>query len=128
MTDIPKPHEILELADGQKLAFRVLDWIEGTMHIYPEDWEGRIQRMLSRKQITELAASEMRRDGKEIAGLRVVPPKEDMPPGKLYWDITATTLIAQMKPYLEKPDYKTKKFTITAHGIAPAKRFTLEVA
>ncbi len=128
MTDIPKPHEILELADGQRISFHVLDWTEGIMNITPLDWEGRVQRYLAQGRITELRAAELRRVGKTITGLRVVPPKEDMPPGKMYWDITATTLIAQMKPFLEKPDFKTKKFTVIAHGIAPAKRFTLEVS
>lgn len=126
--DVPKPHEFLELADGQKISFHVLDWIEGPMNITPNDWEGRIQWDLSAGRILQDEAQRRRAQGKMIQGLRVVPPKEDMPPGKLYWDITATTLIAQIKPYLEKPDYKAKKFTVTAHGIAPAKRFTLEVS
>lgn len=126
--DLPKPYEILELADGQKITFHVKGWEQGTIRIFPEGWEGRVQTMVNRRQIDEAAATAMRRSGKEIEALRVIVPREEMPPGKMYWDITATTLIAQILPYLQSPDFKGKTFTVTAHGIAPAKRFTLEVS
>ncbi len=126
--DLPKPYEILELADGQRVTFHVKGWEQGTIRIFPNDWEGRVLTMLARKQINEVTAQDYRTNGKPITALRVVVPKEEMPPGKMYWDITATTLVAQMLPTLQRPDFKDKAFTVTAHGIAPAKRFTLEVA
>lgn len=126
--ELPKPTEILELADGQRITFHVKGWEQGTLRIFPKDWEGRVQSMLNRHQIDQVGATTMLAEGKAIDALRVVVPKEEMPPGKMYWDITATTLIAQLKPYLEAPDFRTRVFTVTAHGIAPAKRFTLEVS
>ena len=126
--DLPKPYEILELADGQKTTFHVKGWEQGTLRIFPKDWEGRVQVMIGRGQISEDLARDYRQNGKPIDALRVVVPREEMPPGKMYWDITATTLIAQVAPYLQSPEFKTKTFTVTAHGIAPAKRFTLEVS
>ncbi len=126
--DLPKPYEILELADGQRTTFHVKGWEQGTVRIFPKDWEGRVQTMINRGQINEDLARDYRQNGKPITALRVVVPKEEMPPGKMYWDITATTLVAQMLPTLQRPDFKEKAFTVTAHGIAPAKRFTLEVS
>ena len=126
--DLPKPYEILELADGQKMTFHVKGWEQGTIRIFPKDWEGRVQVMIGRGQISEDLAREYRQNGKPIDALRVVVPREEMPPGKMYWDITATTLIAQILPSLQRPDFKEKTFMVTAHGIAPAKRFTLEVS
>jgi hypothetical protein len=106
MEPLPRPYDILELADGQSITLQIKGFADGTMKIVPKG------------QTAE----------KEIRVLRVVVPPEIKTTGVPYWDITATTLVAQLQPYLYAPGYQTKKFTITAHGIAPMKRFTLKVS
>ncbi len=125
--ELPRPYEILELADGQSARLRIRGWSEGTMRIFPADWEARIQADLRRGAIDQAEAERRRRDGKEIGGLRIVIPAEDKPAGPAWWDLTGTTLIAQLQPYLAAPGYRDKVFRITAHGVAPKKRFSLEV-
>ncbi len=125
--ELPRPHEILELADGESARLRIRGWSEGTLRIFPDDWEARIQLELRRGAIDQAEAERRRRDGKEIGGLRIIIPQEDKPVGPLWWDITGTTLIAQLKPYLEQPGYQRKVYLVTARGVAPKKRFSLEV-
>ena len=47
--------------------------------------------------------------------------------GPPYWDITSQTLIAQLRPLLEQTPAKIFKVRLTAHGVAPSKRYSLEI-
>ena len=42
-------------------------------------------------------------------------------------DITASTLVEQLIPLLSRPDYFRYEYLITAMGIAPKKRYSVEV-
>jgi len=97
--------EILELADGESKTLRIKKW------------------ELRRDKIIPTGAVEP----KEINVLRVWVPEEDKPIGPNYWDITGQTLITQLLPYLRWEDFYRYKYTITAYGVAPRKRFTLKV-
>jgi len=103
---LPGPYEILELNDGQKIDLKPVRWEIGTMSIKAR-WTG--------------APAE-----KEILVLRLHMQPKDKPVGIPYWDLTAQTLIAQLRPLLETRLYETKIIRITAHGEAPRKRFTVE--
>lgn len=127
MAELPRPYEILELADGQSLSMRVKGYSEGTIRILPTDWESRVNSDLRRGSIDQAQAAALLRDGKVIGSLRVVVDQQSKPTGLGYWDITSTTLIAQLLPWLQQPGFPTKTFTITAFGVAPKKRFTVEV-
>ena len=108
MPVIPEPMELLELANGQSTTFHVESWELGETVIHPT-WPG--------------APPE-----KRINVLRVVVPSTDKPLFPHYWDVTSKTLIAQMLPYLQASGFEKKSFTITAHGEAPKKRFTLDIS
>jgi len=97
--------EILELVDG------------GTITLHPQRW------LLGRATIHPGYADRP----KVIRALRIWIPRREKPIGPDYWDITSQTLIYQILPYLERPDYRTRTFRITKHGVAPRARFTLEV-
>lgn len=64
---------------------------------------------------------------KRIRVLRLWVPEAEKPVGPNYWDVTGQTLIAQLLPYLEKADYRSRLYTITKHGIPPKARFQLRV-
>jgi len=107
LAELPGPYEILELRDGESVTLRVLDWRLGMMVIHPRTQPG----------VTE----------KRIKVLRLYVPREIKPVGPDYWDITSQTLIYQLLPYLQRPDFRALVFKITAHGVAPRKRFSVEV-
>jgi len=100
------PYEILELADRQTITLRVVGWERGSMEIHPR-FEG---------------APEV----KEIPVLRVHVPAGWKPAPPMYWDVTSKTLQAQWVPLLLERDYERYEYVITAYGVAPRKRFTLE--
>jgi len=103
---LPEPHEILELADGETVVLRIISWERGSMVIHPR-YAG--------------APAE-----KTIPALRVHVPETVKPYPPRYWDITAKTLQWQLLPLLTEPGYENYEYVITAHGVAPRKRFTLE--
>lgn len=125
--ELPRPAELLDLADGLSMTFRVKGWMEGTTRIFPTNWETQIYNMLNRNQITADQAQAMRAAGKEINVLRVMIPPEEKPHGAPYLDITSTTLIEQLRPYINTPGFQGKRFTITSIGVAPQRRYRLEV-
>jgi len=103
---VPGPYEILELRDGESIELRVVRWLLGYMEIRPRFAPGTVKR---------------------IRVLRLWVPREVKPIGVDYWDITSQTLIAQLEPWLRRADFRRLRFTIKAFGVAPRKRFTVEV-
>jgi hypothetical protein len=66
-------------------------------------------------------------EGKMIKALRIFVPAQTKPIGVSWYDITSQTLIAQLLPFLEQPNFGNKTFVITKYGVAPKARFTVEV-
>lgn len=107
LPQIPPPHEILELADGQEIVFTVQDYMVGRMTIEPR-WPG--------------APKE-----KTIVAIRVFVPPEEKPVGPPYWDITPSTLVFQLLSILPNIEKGRTKIRIKAFGERPRKRFMVEV-
>ena len=105
MEKLQGPYEILELADGETLETRIMRWQEGEVEIHPA----------------------YQPEGKMIRALRIHVPETEKEYFPFYWDVTSQTLLAQLKPYLERPGYEVRTYKITKHGVAPRARFSLEV-
>ena len=103
---LPGPYEILELADRESIDLRVVSWERGTMEIHPK-YPG---------------APEV----KEIPVLRVHVPVAVKALAPHYYDITAKTLQAQLLPLLLERGFERWTYRVTAFGVAPRKRFSLE--
>jgi len=99
------PAELLDLKDGEAITFRVLRWEEDAFTIFPPHAPG----------------------GKTVRRLRVHVPLEDKPEFPHYWDFTAVTLTAQLAAHLARPDLARLRFTVTARGLGPKKRFQVEI-
>ena len=102
---IASPYEIFDIGDGGVVNTPILKWELGEMTI-------NVRRT---------------QQAKTIKVLRIFVPAETKPIFPDYYDITSTTLIAQLVPFLQQPDYTTKRYKITKIGVAPTARFTLEV-
>lgn len=105
METLPGPYEIFELSDGQTHTTRIESWKVGEVEIHPAN----------------------KPEGKIIIAMRIHVPQSYKDYFPFYWDITSSTLIAQLMPFLEAEGYAQKTYTITKHGIAPRARFSLTV-
>ncbi len=102
---LPEPMEILELGDGDSFPLRILRWEKEDAIIRPAHAPA----------------------GKAVAVLRVHVPPETKAMSPFYWDITGKGAIALLMPYLQKPGFEKLTFVLGAVGVAPKKRFSLEV-
>lgn len=100
------PYEILELADRESADLKIVSFERGTMEIRPR----------------YAGAPET----KEIPVLRVHVTAATKPLAPQYYDITSKTLAAQLLPFLHQPGFEKWTFRVTAYGVAPRKRFSLE--
>lgn len=103
---LPGPYELLDLQDKELRTFRVVKFEEGEIPIKTQDEPG----------------------GKIVQACRVHVRTEDKVAGLPYYDITSKTLCAQILPFLRDPGQRARRFTVTAHGVRPMKRYTLEVS
>jgi len=103
---LPGPYEILDLQDRESRTFSVERWEQGRVTIKTDEAP----------------------EGKEVEVCRIWVQRGDKPTGAPYWDITSKTLCVQILPLLMDPVQVRRRFTVTAHGVRPRKRFSLEVA
>jgi len=106
LRELMKPYEILDLADRGSVSLKIVSYERGTMLIHPT-YSG--------------APTE-----KEIVALRLhlAPGVKPYPP--MYYDITSTTLQAQLLPLLYEREFERYEYVITKYGVAPRARFTVE--
>ena len=105
MGKLAEPYDLLDLQDRETVTFRVIKWEEGELTIKTTDEP----------------------EGKVITALRVWVMFGDKAMGAPYWDISSKLLRADLVPHLQAPGAGNRTFKVTAHGVRPRKRFTLEV-
>ena len=104
--DLAGPFELLEMTDGQEITLRPRKWELGKALIEPRDGQA----------------------PKVIHVLRIHVDEQFKPTLPQYWDLTAKHLVAGLYPYLTRPGWQRKTFTIKKLGVAPRARFTLKVS
>ena len=108
MTVLPGPYELLELADKAALELLITGYQKGEVVIHPR-YAG--------------APAE-----KTITAMRIFVDPATKPMGPSWWDITSQTLIAQLEPLIRGATRdKPIKVKLLAQGVAPAKRYSVEV-
>lgn len=105
MPDLEGPYEILELGDQGSLTFQPLAWKEGEMTINPR----------------------FQKEPKTITAIRVWVGEDVKPLFPDYYDLTAQTLVAQMRPILQRADFRELVITITKYGVPPKARYQVKV-
>ncbi len=105
MAELPGPMELLDLQDKESISFRVVRFEEGTTIIKTQEEP----------------------EGKEVDVLRIHVPSDTKPTFPPYWDITSKLLRAALLPHLKSPTGIRRTFSVTAHGVRPRKRFSLQV-
>lgn len=106
MPELEGPYEILELGDQGSLTFQPLKWKEGDMTINPR----------------------FQAEPKTIRAIRVWVGEDVKPLFPDYYDVTAQTLVAQLRPILKRADFRNLIITITKFGVPPKARYQVKVA
>lgn len=103
MAELQRPWELLDLADGEERQLVVTGYAVGEISIRPPG-EGAQRTVRAMRLLVDPSTK------------RVGPP---------YYDVTSSTLQAQLEPQLAAPDFLPRAFTIGKIGIAPRARFTV---
>ncbi len=105
MPMLEAPLEWMGLLDGQQVSFHIERWTKGEAVIYQTS---------TRQQ-------------KIIPVLRLYVRPSDKVIGAPYWDVSATTSVARLNPYLDRPDLRDLEFTFVRHGTPPAARDEIRI-
>lgn len=106
MATLPAPAALIDWRPDMTVAFVPVKWELGTDRIFPPHAP----------------------TGKDVRVLRVHVREQDVEHFPRYHDFTAESVIAQLQPMLDDAIGRRKMVTITARGIPPKRRFTVEVA
>jgi len=107
MAVLAGPYELLELMDKQSLELVITGKQVGEIEIHP--------------RYAGAPAS------KVVKALRALVDPRTKALGPAWWDITSQTLIAQLDPFLARIPTEGVKVKLTAHGVAPTKRYSVEL-
>jgi hypothetical protein len=126
-TLLPEPMEFVDLMPGQSMTLRVQNYKDGTAVIHPRNPTARhIRQHMSQYGLTEAPAS-----GTPISVavpvLRLYGERLDEFSPTKYWDFSSKTLRADLLARFQAGLALPMLLTITAHGHAPLKRYSVEV-
>lgn len=106
MAALAKPAELVDWRDGMAVSFVPERFEQGEDRIFPPHAP----------------------TGKDVRVTRVHVRPQDKEHFPRYWDFTSDGITAQLVPLLPGAIAGRKLVTITARGIPPKRRFTVEVA
>jgi len=107
MVKLAGPYEVFELSDKQSLELLITGYQKGEVEIHP--------------RYAGAPAS------KTVMAMRVFVDPTTKAMGPAWWDITSQTLIAQLEPFLANVAKAPRRVKLTAHGVAPSKRYSVEL-
>lgn len=105
MVAIREPVELLEMDEGEARTLYVARFERGDLVINPRD--GRPPKTV------------------QVIRAHVIPSTK--PFGPAWWDLTSATLVAQVGPILEARTKWPAILRLTAQGVAPRRRYQVEV-
>ena len=127
MSILAEPYEYLDLLHGQLIRLQVARWEDGEAVIHPRHPTQRhVRQHMDQRQLTEVPAP-----GTPISVqtpvLRLWGTRLDEPSGAHYWDISSKTARADLLARLQHGTPLPTIVTLTANGVAPKKRYSIEV-
>lgn len=126
-SDLPEPMELLDLEHQQSIQMLIIRYELGTTLIHPKTITPRqIRLYMIQNSLTEppTAGTPI---SIRIPVLRVWGERLDAPSSAPYWDISSKTLQADLLPRLYAAAGAPLKVTLTANGVKPTKRYSVEV-
>jgi len=124
---LPEPMEFLDLEHNDSVTLRLDRFILGKAAIHPKVTSPRHVRIyMQQNGLTEPPAA-----GTPITiyipVLRVYGSRLDKASPNTYWDISSKTLQASLQPVLLANQGGFVTVTLTAQGVKPTKRYSIEV-
>lgn len=127
MAILPEPYEYLDLAPGASIMIRVDAYEDGSAVIHPRNPSPRHVRQHMAQNNLEVAPPAGTPISVETPVLRLFGERLDDIHHSRYYDISSKTLRADLLARLTGGMQLPATITLTAHGAAPQKRYSVAV-
>jgi hypothetical protein len=126
LSELPGPYELLDLEHGNSIVLQILNHARGFMEIHPINPSPRQVRIMMLQQGLTAPPAPGTPITNQVPALRLYGQRLDAASPARYWDVTALTLQADLLPRLQVAGGSPLVVKITAHGVKPTKRFSVE--
>jgi len=124
---LPEPIEYLDLEHQQSIVLRIDRYDLGTTTIHPKVPTARHLRTFMEQNGLTVPPPPGTPITVRIPTLRVYGTRLDAVSPLTYWDISSKRLIADLTPRLYAASGNPLTVTLTASGVKPTKRYSVEV-
>jgi hypothetical protein len=97
---------VLDFASGATISFQVGSWTLDELELRPATGPKIVR----------------------VAAIRLFPRNVLPADSPAYFDVVSQTLIHQLAPWLERSDYRARRFSLTKLGEGPSSRWQLQVS
>jgi hypothetical protein len=124
--ELPSPMELLDLEHANAITLGIDRYEQGVTTIHPKTITPRDIRIFMQQQGLTAPPVAGTPIFKQIPVLRVYGSRLDKPSPATYWDISSLTLQASLLPLLTANAGRRLTVIITADGVKPTKRYSVE--
>jgi len=124
---LPEPIEYLDLEHQESIVLRITKYELGTTTIHPKVLTQRHLRTYMDQHALTAPPPAGTPITVQIPTLRVFGKRVDAVSPMTYWDISSKRLIADLTPRLYAAAGNPLQVTLTASGVKPTKRYSVEV-
>jgi hypothetical protein len=126
LAELPGPYEILDLVHQNSIMLQVFSYERGWILIHPKNPSPRQVSIYMQQNDLTAAPAPGTPISNQIPAIRLYGQRLDKASPAKYWDVTALTLQADLLPRLQVAQGHPVTLTITANGVAPTKRYSVE--
>jgi hypothetical protein len=125
--ELAAPMELLDLENANSITLGIDRYDMGFSTIHPKSPTPRDVRIFMQQQNLTEPPLPGQPIFKQIPVLRVYGSRVDKPSPSTYWDISSLTLQASLLPILTANAGRRVVVTLTAQGVKPTKRYSVEL-
>ena len=125
---LAEPIELVDLHDGESMTLAIGGFLDGTIVIHPKNPTHRHLRQHMDQRGLNAPPPAGTPISVEVPAIRLLAQRLDKPSPAPYFDVTSKTLRADLLARLTNNPHLPLTVTLTAHGKAPQKRYSVELS
>lgn len=126
LAELPGPYELLDLEHQNSITLQIFSFERGYIEIHPKNPSPRQVRLMMIQQGLTAAPPPGHPITNQVPAIRLHGQRLDKVVPSKYWDVTALTLQADLLPRLQVAQGHPITLIITANGVKPTKRYSVE--
>ena len=124
---LPEPYEFVDVDAGHAFQITVTHYLDGSVVIHPRNPSARQIRIMMDQRQMPAPPVPGEPISIEVPALRLYGRRLDEPSAAPYWDVSSKTLRADLLARFTSGLLLPATLTLTANGVRPRKRYSVEV-